>query len=115
MDDGIVGIVDWSRVRALHAEIGTADFREVVDLFLEEVDETVARLRAHDAASLAADLHFLKGSALSLGFVEFAGLCAAGERHAESGAAAAPDLPAVRAAWTRGKDRFLTGLADQAF
>ena len=32
-------MIDWKRVRELRDEIGEEDFSEVVDLFLEEVEE----------------------------------------------------------------------------
>ncbi len=76
-------MIDWERVDGLRAEIGDADFGEVVDLFLEEVDETVARMTRGGAE--AADLHFLKGCALNLGFADLAQKCLMAERHAAAG------------------------------
>lgn len=75
-------MIDWDRVESLRAEIGDADFAEVVDLFLEEVDDTLARMGGR---ARAADLHFLKGSALNLGFADLAALCMAAERRAAAG------------------------------
>lgn len=55
-------------------------------MFLEEADEVIARIAvAAGAKALEADLHFLKGAALNLGFAEFAGLCQDGERRAAAG------------------------------
>lgn len=70
-------MIDWDRVETLRQEIGTADFAEVVALFLEESDEVAARLT--DGPSLRADLHFLKGSALNLGFRALSLRCGQGE------------------------------------
>lgn len=73
-------MIAWNRVTQLEDEIGEADFAEVVTLFLEEVEEVIERLRSKiDPNSLGADLHFLKGSALNLGFQAFAELCQQGE------------------------------------
>lgn len=103
-------MIDWGRVRALRDEIGADDFAEVVTLFLEEADEAVARLSsARGAAAVEADLHFLKGAALNLGFAEFAALCQNGERRAAQGDLSA-DLALIRAAYTESKTLLETGL-----
>ena len=79
-------MIDWARVTELCAEIGADDFNEVVDLFLEEADEVIVRLEPNNtAASLEADLHFLKGAALNLGLSALAALCQEGERRAALG------------------------------
>ena len=73
-------------MRDLQDEIGADDFDEVVAMFLEEADEVIARIALTDTAkSLEADLHFLKGAALNLGFANFAALCQDGERRASAG------------------------------
>ena len=79
-------MIDWTRVNELRDEIGADDFDEVVIMFLEEADEVIARIAPGDSTkSLEADLHFLKGAALNLGFSEFAALCQDGERRAALG------------------------------
>ena len=84
-------MIDWDRVAQLREEVGAEDFGEVVELFLEEVDEVTGRLPAAvETGRLADDLHFLKGSALNLGFRDFGIMCQEAER-----AAAAGGLPAV--------------------
>lgn len=70
-------MIDWVRVETLRQEIGATDFAEVVALFLEETDEVAARMTA--GPGLRADLHFLKGSALNLGFRALALRCGQGE------------------------------------
>ncbi len=77
-------LIDWARVRDLRDEIGEDSFAEVVELFLDEVEQVLARLSGPggmeaDAAALADDLHFLKGSAWNLGFARFADFCARAE------------------------------------
>ncbi|QIE46136.1 Hpt domain-containing protein [Pseudohalocynthiibacter aestuariivivens] len=80
-------MIDWSRVAELHDEIGAEDFGDVVELFLEEVQEEIGKLRAGEPPKeWEAMLHFLKGSALNLGFLHFSDLCQTGETaaaHAE--------------------------------
>ena len=79
-------MIDWDRVASLRAEIGAEDFAEVAEMFLDEADEVVARLRAGGfGPGLEAELHFLKGSALNLGLRELAGLCNIGEKRASKG------------------------------
>lgn len=81
-------MIDWDRVASLRAEIGAEDFAEVVEMFLEEADEVVARLRGiRTGPELEADLHFLKGSALNLGFGDLASLCSISEKRAAQGEA----------------------------
>ena len=92
-------MIDWDRVKDLRGEIGAADFDEVVGLFLEEADECIARLSPDAGAKvLAADLHFLKGAALNLGFAALSTLCQDGERRANTGDVSV-DVGAVRAAY----------------
>lgn len=107
-------MIDWSRVNELRDEIGPEDFAEVVDLFLEEVEEVTARLRAApDPARLEADLHFLKGSALNLGFTHFSDLCLNGEHMAVMGQAANVDVAAILSGYDRSKVAFQAGLTTQ--
>lgn len=107
-------MIDWDRVKELRAEIGAEDFDEVVDLFLEEADEVLARLSLEAGAkALAADLHFLKGAALNLGFAALSSLCQDGERRASAGELSV-DLSAVRSTYLACRDAFERG-ASTAF
>lgn len=105
-------MIDWDRVQNLRDEIGADAFGEVVELFLDEVDTEIEKLRQPDAGqNLEALLHFLKGSALNLGFADFAGLCHHGERAAATGQRDTIDLNAVLGCYARSKSEFLDGLA----
>jgi histidine phosphotransfer protein HptB len=54
-------MIDWDRLNELRSEIGDGDFAEVVELFLLEADEVIARISVSaGATALEADLHFLK-------------------------------------------------------
>lgn len=86
-------MIDWERIERLRSEVGPEDFRDVVGLFLEEVDEVVSRLSTHpDPTKYEQDLHFLKGSALNLGFRQMAFLCQAGENDAAAGRATSVEI-----------------------
>lgn len=65
-------MIDWTRVKDLHEEVGSRDFEEVVTLFIDEVETALGRL---DGDPTREDLHFLKGSALNLGFAALAQAC----------------------------------------
>lgn len=108
-------MIDWKRVQELQGEIGAAEFREVVELFLEEVETLMVRLRANPQPECyEADLHFLKGCAMNLGFDHLAKLCLAGETAAAAGRAETVDLAPVLACYEASKIEFLGGLAGGA-
>ncbi len=105
-------MIDWMRVNELRDEIGEDGFAEVVELFLDEVEEVVVRLgHAPDPRCFEQDLHFLKGSAWNLGFSAFGALCQDGERRSARGTPSAVDMGAILASYAASKDHFLTGLA----
>ena len=103
-------MINWPRGKELRQEVGEEDFDEVVELFLEEVEGVISKLRTGDRGALEQDLHFLKGSAMNLGFDAFSDLCLAGERQSASGAAGSVDLDAVISAYEKSKTQFLAEL-----
>ncbi|PLS22871.1 Hpt domain-containing protein [Neptunicoccus cionae] len=81
-------MIDWAQVRQLREDIGLEELSGVVAVFLAEAEEAIEELKSQppDAGDqMAATLHFLKGSASSMGFVAFAETCAQGESKAEKG------------------------------
>lgn len=89
-------MIDWTRVSDLKEEVGEEDFDMILGIFEEEVNEVVARLRTTtDRSRMAEDLHFLKGSALNLGFTAVGRLCEVGERLGAEGRIAEFDLQAL--------------------
>ncbi len=102
-------MIDWNRVAALREEVGAEDFDEVVELFLQEVDEEIETL-ADQSQGLAEKLHFLKGSALSLGFSEFSSLCQAGETTLTADPAAKVDLCGIQKNYASSRAAFLSDL-----
>lgn len=105
-------MIDWTRISALRAEIGEENLHEVIGLFIEETDEVIARLdeRVADSA-LASLLHFLKGSALNLGFSDLAAICHEGERKATRGEDGDIDLERIISLYCASRMTFLNGLA----
>ncbi len=103
-------MIDWVRLEELREEVGADDFCDVVEIFLEEVDEVVERLHPDAVATLEDDLHFLKGSALNLGFDDFARLCQAGETAARNGQGATVDVGAIRECYDSSRASFLRGV-----
>lgn len=107
-------MIDWDRLMELREEVGPEDFDEVVELFLDEVEGVMDRLReSPDLETLEEDLHFLKGSALSLGFKNFSALCQTGETNAAQGNADEIDLPEILACYDASKAMFIADLPGQ--
>lgn len=104
-------MIDWSQVKSLRADVGPEDFDEVVELFLEEVEEVVTRLKQDaDVNELENDLHFLKGSAMNLGFSEFSALCQDGELRAAEGRGDEINLSKVVECYAVSKTAFVAEL-----
>lgn len=101
-------MIDWTRVETLKAEIGPADFAEVVDIFLEEVDEAIGALSG--SKTIESDLHFLKGSAMNLGFQQFSKLCQIGELSASNDEAEKVDIAEILDCYSQSRSEFLDGL-----
>lgn len=107
-------MIDWAKVLELRDEIGADDFGEVVELFIEEVDGAVDEIRAsRPTDTMESALHFLKGSALNLGFRAFATLCQAGETAAGAGEHAGVNVDEILACYEASKVGFLAELEDR--
>lgn len=102
-------MIDWQRVAQLRDEVGSEDFGEVVEMFLDEVEAVVMRLRHADQAELHRDLHFLKGSAMNLGFGALATLCQQAETTACAGGPVS--IPALVDCYSQSKRIFTTEAA----
>ncbi|MEM6938639.1 MAG: Hpt domain-containing protein [Pseudomonadota bacterium] len=104
-------MIDWHKVKELRDEVGAEDFDEIVEVFLEEVEGHIADLlQKPDRSALAEDLHFLKGSALNLGFRDLAALCKTGEAASEAGQADTVDLNEVSTVYEASKAAFFADL-----
>ena len=103
-------MINWTQVKELESEIGAEDFGDIVEVFIEEVDEAIAAL---DGATLAGDelasaMHFLKGSSANLGFEELAAYCSDGEVKAKSGESGDVDLSHVITLYNESKALFMS-------
>ena len=104
-------MIQWTRVNELRDEVGAEDFDEVVDLFLEEVEETIQDLSSDSSANqMEQHLHFLKGSALNLGFRTFSDLCQDGERRSAKGETGTINIAAIVDGFERSKNIFIKQL-----
>ena len=104
-------MIDWDRVKELKDEVGAEDFAEVVTLFLGEVEEELDLLdAASDDAALSAKLHFLKGSALNLGFAAFSDLCLEGERAVSENGMPSAQFDVIRSCFADSRAALLAGL-----
>lgn len=105
-----VAMIDWARVAELAEEIGPDDMDDVMGLFFEEADETLDGLTDGLAPErAAAALHFLKGSALNLGFSDLARACEASERAITAGQL--PDARALAALYAASRAALEQGMA----
>ena len=107
-------MIDWPRVRELKDEVGEDGFEEVIERFLEEVEGVIEKLKSGDRSQLEQDLHFLKGSALNLGFRHFSSLCFDGERLSANGKADNVNLSQVFSSYDQSKSEFLAEVNSQA-
>jgi histidine phosphotransfer protein HptB len=104
-------MLDWNRISSLRDEVGPDDFGEVVDLFLEEADSVTLTLAAQPCdQNLEEALHFLKGSALTLGFRDLSDLCQISETLASKGRSDEIDLNPILTSYEVSKSRFLSDL-----
>ena len=102
-------MIDWDRIAELRTDVLGDDFGEVFALFLEEVEEVLFRLRDRpDINRFEEDFHFLKSSAVNLGFAEFAKLCGLAETTAANGSAASVDVGIIFESYDVSLKSFLT-------
>ncbi len=105
-------MIDWDRIAQLRRDIGEDDFDEVIDIFVDEVEGIIDRLR--DAASpeqIADDLHSLKGSASNLGFSAVTQACTAGAAQALRDGEGCFDPTELLQTYEVSKAHFLDGIA----
>ena len=99
-------MISWDRVNELRREVGEEDFAEVVTIFLDEVETVLGRMAgASGPDSYREDLHFLKGSALNLGFRAVAALC--DDKGAAARSGSVRHVADIRQIYERSKIEFL--------
>ncbi len=105
-------MISWERVNELREEIGEEDFAEVAEMFIEEVESIISRLKVDvNPESLEEDMHALKGSALNLGFQGLADLCQHGEKLAAARNFSAIPLESVFTTYAESKVEFSRALS----
>lgn len=88
-------MINWQRIDELRSEIGDEDFKDVLGIFLEEIDETTTRLEGGEVTDLEGEMHAMKGSALNVGLADLAILCEKAERMAREGDDRAIDVKQI--------------------
>ena len=96
-------MINQTRLNELKEEVGEDDFAEVFEIFREEVEEVLDTLQATPPSQLADRLHFLKGSALNIGFDELGTLCQIEEMRLKNDPASSIDIPRIRARYQASK------------
>lgn len=69
----------------MRQEIGEDDFAEVAEMFLDEMADALSVLCDAPGTAGTDAFHSLRGSALNLGFADFATACAEAEKRAARG------------------------------
>ncbi len=109
-------MLDWARIAELREEVGEEDFAEVANLFLEEVEETLASLDPQASAdTVERDMHALKGACLNLGFSDLSAAAQSGETAARGGDTGGVDPAALRALFDGARAGFLDGARTQGW
>ena len=109
-------MIDWTRVLTLHDEVGSAEFRPLLELFLDEIEGVMMSVSSTDPVIFEEKLHFLKGCAWNLGLRAFGALCELWEALVIRGGGDALDLDQLFACYAQSKqmlvrdlDRLLAG------
>ncbi|NOX74288.1 MAG: Hpt domain-containing protein [Alphaproteobacteria bacterium] len=104
-------MINWDRVKELEEDIGIEEFGEVIDLFLDEVETVITPMRAGvQRPNIENDMHFLKGSALTIGFRQLGQICSDSEKLVASGRVSEVQISEILATFDASKAAFLAGL-----
>ncbi|NND42719.1 MAG: Hpt domain-containing protein [Silicimonas sp.] len=104
-------MIDLARLGELREEVGSDDLVEVVELFCNEVEETLARIRSEDAGVTIDDFHFLKGSALNIGLSDVGRLCQEAEHEVRDGSLSGLAIQEIEKAFSDSRMALVTELA----
>lgn len=102
-------MIDWDRIAQLKADIGEDTFPELAPVFLAELQEAMSALSANPSPG-AAEMHFIKGSALTLGFQDVSQQAAAAELGFRQDPNYRADLASLQSAFAAEHAEFLAGL-----
>ena len=101
-------MINADRIRELRDEVGPDDLDEVVDLFCEEMEEVLETLDQSTAPEFPDKLHFLKGSAMNLGFDRLSDLCQKEEHRLKSDPDTRPDIHAIRTTYAKSRQLLMS-------
>lgn len=105
-------MINWNRVNELRDDFGEDVFTEIVTVFLEETDGVINRLKSVGIdPELGKTMHFLKGSALNLGFTQMASLSQLAETAATQNQASLGMIANVINSYESSKSHFRNSLA----
>lgn len=90
-------VIDWTRLHALRADIGEAEFAELAAVFVAELGERLTALAADPDRATPEDFHFLRGGATNIGLSDMVARCTAAELACRTGTP--PNIGAVRTAF----------------
>lgn len=104
-------MLNWTTIKKLHHDIDPEDFDEIVDIFLGEMETEIQALRKDDCTdTIGCRLHFLKGSALNMGFETFSKLCTVGEQGLATPSTSGIDTFEIEECYKKSKTQFLRQL-----
>mgnify|MGYP006177802983 CR=1 FL=1 len=104
-------MIDWKQVNRLRTDVGIDAFDEIIELFINEVEGILERLRDRpNYAEMENDMHALKGSTLNLGFQTLSELCKKGEKLSADRNPKAVNLPEIDSCFQISKSKFTTEL-----
>ena len=72
-------MIEWRVTDEMRENFGIEWFRDIAALFVDETATVIETLDPADPKALAQKLHFIRGSAESMGLVRLASLCRAAE------------------------------------
>jgi HPt (histidine-containing phosphotransfer) domain-containing protein len=100
-------MINTARIQELKDEVGEDDLVEVIELFCEEVEDVLRALDSTPQDQMAAQLHFLKGSALNIGLDDVSELCEQQENRLKSDPVATADVNMIRVTYAASKEALL--------
>jgi len=104
-------MINWARVNELKCDIGEENIGEIVEIFLEEVEGVLDELRqGPDRTKVKCAAHFLKGSALNLGFERLGAVCSKGESLNKEKAETDTLVADILSVYEASKSEFMHGL-----
>lgn len=99
-----VRMIDWQRISELERDVGADELPELIAVFLSEVGGAISAL----GQPTEEEMHFLRGSAATLGFAELATLAGQGEDALKRDRSAAVNCAMIKSAYTSEKSELLT-------